>query len=462
MLSSPIIDLAIGLTFVFGVTAAIASLVTELIARLIGLRGAYLLSGLRELVDGGGTETNLANMADDYDTMQNLIRNSPKPDAKPTGARPSEAESAAAPPSDTEPPHPSVTSALLGGPILGNQGVAGQLDSRSLELYPSREKGRLPKMQPAPKAKAQSGQQAGAGPDKKAQGLWSKVKSLPSYIGLWRQLRSLPSYISARSFGEAVIDLVVPDANGHTTMDEIQAQVDALPDWMSPLKPSLQGLVKAAGDDVSRFRTSLEKWYDDHMDRVSGWYKRHVAVITLVAGAIIVVLLNLNALSIGRTLYTENAVSTAVSTVAAKATSCAGENQQDCLANLEGQLSAVAAAGLPVGWGTVRACTQKGVVCGWWQRRGILSPYGGDGSQAAQVLLVLLGFLIMIFALLPGAQFWFGLLTRLNTLRATGPPPASAASNPVSLAVVPPAVTAAPSPPEQTPLAEQTPSPEQG
>ena len=79
-------------------------------------------------------------------------------------------------------------------------------------------------------------------------------------------------------------------------------------------------------------------------------------------------------------------------------------------------------------------------MCGWWERRGILSPFGGDGSQAAQVLLVLLGFLIMIFALVPGAQFWFGLLTKLNTLRTTGPPPAPAASNPVTLTVVPPPV----------------------
>jgi hypothetical protein len=40
-------------------------------------------------------------------------------------------------------------------------------------------------------------------------------------------------------------------------------------------------------------------------------------------------------------------------------------------------------------------------------------------------VLVLLGFLIMIIALVPGAQFWFGLLSKLGTLRATGPKPAA-------------------------------------
>ena len=421
MLSSPIIDLAIGLTFVFGVTAALASFVTESIARLIGLRGAYLLSGLRELVDGGTSPTILTDVATDYETTRQLMQAGPKPspgqpsNAKPSPGQPSDAKPSPGQPSDTKPP--SITSALLGGPILGNQGVAGQLSSRSLELGKTKGTGSLPKMKAVRETKEPSDPKPGR---------------------LWSQRRSLPSYISARSFADAVMDLVVPNPQGRTTMDAIDNSLRALP-AATPFRQSLEALVENADGDVTRFRASVEQWYDDHMDRVSGWYKRRVAIITLVFGAIVVILLNLNALTIGRTLYTENAVSAAVSNVAAKTTSCSSADQ-GCLANLDSELSAAAASGLPVGWGTVRACAQKGVVCGWWERRGILSPFGGDGSQAAQVLLVLLGFLIMIFALVPGAQFWFGLLTKLNTLRTTGPPPAPAASNPVTLTVVPPPV----------------------
>ena len=388
VLSSPVIDLAIGLTFVFGVTAALASLLTELIARAIGLRGAYLLSGLRELLDGG-QKTDLNNAETDYGKMKQVMLGATIPPHEP--------------PDEQRPS--SITGALLGGPILSNQGIAGQFSSRKLTLEKTTGTGRLPKITADRTPDPESGQKPG---------------------GLRSQLRSLPSYISARSFGEAVIDLVVPDAAGQTTMGAIQDKVDALPDSISPLKPSLQALVKEAGGDISRFRTSLEKWYDDHMDRVSGWYKRYVAVITLVVGAIVVVLLNLNGLTIGRTLYTENAVSTAVSAVAAKATNCSSENNQDCLANLEGQLSAAAAAGLPIGWGTVRDCTVPKANCNWWEKRGITSRHG---NSVAQVLLVLLGFLIMIISIVPGAQFWFGLLTKLNTLRATGPKPATTAGS---------------------------------
>ena len=373
MLSSPIIDLAIGLTFVFGVTAALASLVTELISRLTGLRGAYLLSGLRELVDGGNSPTDLTNVNDAYTAMHDLVLHGP------------------APAGDPAPAAPSATAALLGGPILGNQGVVGQLSSRKLTLGQTTKTGRLPKMTPDLAAGRK-----------------------------WRQLRSLPSYISARSFADAVVDLMVPDPHGQTGMNVIEQGIGNLPDPM-PFKASLQALVKNANGDVGRFRTSVEKWYDDHMDRVSGWYKRRVGTITLAFGAVIVVLLNLNVITIGRTLYTESAVSAAISTVAGK-TSCSGEKSQDCLDSLEGQISAAAAAGLPVGWGTVRDCTEPKAYCGWWEQRGLWSRHGGSGWQ---LVLVLVGFLVMIFSVLPGAQFWFGLLSKLNALRATGPKPAA-------------------------------------
>ena len=249
----------------------------------------------------------------------------------------------------------------------------------------------------------------------------SKKPRLPSYVSrdVRGELRKLPSYISSKSFGEAIVDLLVPDAKGRTTMTAIQTGISNLPAGV-PLKASLVALAKSANNDTSRFRTSVEQWYDDHMDRVSGWYKRHVAKITLVVGGVLIVLLNLNALTIGRTLYTENTVSAAISSVAAKGSECAGPKQQDCLANLVGQLSAAATAGLPIGWGTVRGCLPTNAKCDWWEKRGLL----GQHDSGWQLVLVLAGFLLMIISLVPGAQFWFGLLSKIGSLRDTGPKPA--------------------------------------
>jgi hypothetical protein len=420
MLGSGIIDIAIGLAFVFGVTAALSSVFTELIARFLGLRGAYLLSGLRELLDGTGGQTPgtggqtaLKDAVKNYEAMKDLMQPPAraaaaraKPAAAPGAAAPAAAAHAAATPAataptataqeDTAPAGPatmSATGALLGSPILRSQGMTGEITSRDLTLQ-SGKAGRLPQMT------ADTGK-------------WSQ----------WRTRRSLPAYISAESISEAVIDLLVPNSAGDTTMTEIQKGIKALPDWMPTFKESLQALANNAGKDIDLFRTSVENWYDDHMARVSGWYKRHVAKITIVIGAILVLLLNINTLTIGRTLYSNSVVRTAVSTVAAKTTSCpADESKQTCLADLQVQLAAAAQAGLPIGWGAVADCAAPDTPCNWLDQRGIFRRQGGSPWQA---VLVLIGFLITIIALTPGARFWFDLLGRLGSLRSTGPKPAS-------------------------------------
>jgi hypothetical protein len=410
MPSSAIVDLAIGLIFVFGVTAALASVLTELVSRFIGLRGAYLLTGLRELVDGHGVSTDLGKAQDDYQAMRDLVKNGP---AALAGK-----------------PVPSVTGALLGSPILSSQGMVGQIQNRSLTIEPAK-RGSLHKMT-ADRQKRTAHQQKGTADQQN--GTASQQKG-----GVWRQRRSLPAYFSAESFAEAVIDLVAPDTAGKTTPDAagkttpdaagetvmatIQRNVDRLPE---PFKSSLQALARNADDDVSRFRTSVERWYDDHMSRVSGWYKRHVGIITLILGAILIVLLNINVLTIGRTLYSQNAVSTAVSQVAAKGTNCPpSKTTQECLSKLQAQLSAAATAGLPIGWGTVRDCQPPRAGCNWMDQRGLFSRHGGSFWQ---FVLVLVGFLLMVIAIVPGAQFWFGLLSKIGSIKSTGPKPAGAGS----------------------------------
>jgi hypothetical protein len=399
MPSSGTVDLAIGLVFVFGVTAALSSAVTELIARFLGLRGAYLLSGLRELVDSGDQVLDLTRVKTDYTDMRAMIQNRMQPpevaqtDETSPGASTAQSQAPQAS-SATQAQAPPATAALLGGPILGSQGMAGQISDRNLVLSPT--KPNHPAKLTAPAAHRNP---------------W----------GMWRDRRSLPSYIPARSFSDAVIDLVVPDTADQTTMPTIHRSVNALPDvW--PLKPSLLALLKDAGDDVVRFRAAVEHWYEDHMDRVSGWYKRYVAKITLAAAAVLVVLFNVNTLTIGRTLYSDSTVNSAVSTVAANATDAGAcsRNEQACLSDLQARLSAASTAGLPVGWGTVRDCVPPDTRCNWLDERGVFSRHGSSGWQ---LVLVLAGFLISMIAMVPGAQFWFGLLTKVGSFRSTGPRP---------------------------------------
>src|SRR5689334_4493247 len=123
MLGSGIINVAIGLAFIFGVTAALSSVFTEMIARFLGLRGAYLLRGLRELLDSDAMETDLTKAEGDYTAWQEIMKgNSAKAVAADgTGAAAGEtttAQTAAGDATDAEnlAKVPSATGALLGSP----------------------------------------------------------------------------------------------------------------------------------------------------------------------------------------------------------------------------------------------------------------------------------------------------------------------------------------------------------
>ena len=112
-----------------------------------------------------------------------------------------------------------------------------------------------------------------------------------------------------------------------------------------------------------------------------------------------------------------------LSAVAAKSATCPTDTQQQtCLNTLNGQLADATSAGLPLLWGTVADCTNPQTSCNWWDERGLTDPHGGS---AGRLLLVLIGFALTITALVPGARFWFDLLSRLGSLRSSGPKPAT-------------------------------------
>lgn len=359
-MDSLVLETVIGLMFVFAAFSSVVSVLTEMISRFLGLRGEYLLRGLRTLLDGGG------RFALPWRDILRSTTRKPAPQAD-------------------EPADPMVTKLLT-----------------TRLLSPFADKGTMPK---------DAGNATLSNPHR----------------------RSLPSYISARSFTQALIGLLVPDANGTTTMTEIIEKLDDNKDLPEDLRGALKQLATQADGDITKFRLGVEHWYDDQMDRVSGWYQRHVRWISLAIGAVLVLAFNLNAVTIARTLYTDEALRGALVSEAADAAACGTKEPAACLADLRAQVTTLQASGLPVGWGTVPACVataQKPAPCGWFQSRGLLDPDPKDGFWLGTwfVLVFLAGWALMVLVLLPGARFWFDALSRLGSLRASGPKPDRAAA----------------------------------
>ena len=454
-MDAPVLEVAIGMVFTFAVVAALSAVLSELIARFLGLRARFLLLGLRELLDGKDDVTVALAQAEttfnqfrslavpptawarwakdaakqaphiaDWQAWKATATRQAKPLAPATSAEKltawADAASAAAvheqvkhaPDWDTwaeaqadagrhlttsggQPA--SATGAVMGASIMRTQGMPGSIKTRTVTIEPKK----------------------------------SGAQLSPIDVGGWKAwlgrnpLRQLPSYIPARTFSAAVFDLIIPDADHKTTLTQIRANVAQIEQFPALTEP-LQSLLKQSEDSVEKFREAVEAWYDNHMDRVSGWYKRHIAKWSLAVGVILVLALNVNSIGIATTLFSDQQMRTAVAAIATDATHCDekdGVALTECLDSYRQQLLDAQKAGLPIGWKVVTPCQAEDANCDIFARYGLVTPTEGwFGSW--QPVLALLGWLITVVALVPGARFWFDLLAKMGSLRTTGPKPA--------------------------------------
>lgn len=236
----------------------------------------------------------------------------------------------------------------------------------------------------------------------------------PTALTKWWRKPPYPSYLPSRTFVATLTDLAA-SSEELTTLDEQEAAAVAarlekaaaglerslasIPN--TKLSEALLALYRSTGRDAARFQHAAEQWFDDSMERVSGWYKRRVQLILVGIAAVVVLLLNADTLAAGRVLWRDDAVRAAV---VKKAEAAADGELTDVDLQTE-----VRKLDLPLGWEL---------------------SFGDAPSQlpndALAWLAKLLGLLLTVGAVLLGAPFWFDILSKFVRVRATGaPPPAS-------------------------------------
>jgi hypothetical protein len=231
----------------------------------------------------------------------------------------------------------------------------------------------------------------------------------------WWRRPPYPSYLPSRAFVAALADLAQEAEEGLSKADEREAEaararmakaaaglehsLAAIPN--AKLSEALLALYRSAGKDAAAFQHAVEQWFDDSMERVSGWYRRRIQVILAVIATVLVVLLNADTLASARVLWRDDAVRAAV---VQKAEAAA----EGTLTEVEVD-SALKQLDLPLGWNVSLgdAPTQlPDDVIAWFAK--------------------LLGLALTVAAVVLGAPFWFDLLGKVARIRATGaPPPAS-------------------------------------
>jgi hypothetical protein len=211
--------------------------------------------------------------------------------------------------------------------------------------------------------------------------------SHPLVSGMKGPGNSQPSYLPSRTFAAAVIDITTIQKQGTLAFADLDEGIRNLPE--GDVKKALLSLIQNANSNLSLAQRNIEQWYDDTMERASGWYKRSTQVITVSIAILLTVTTNADTVKISRTLwksptlraiYVDSAKNQGVSTTS-----------QDELDKLESVL----------GWSN-----QQFYDWHQWPQR-------------------LIGWILTIVAVSLGAPFWFDMLNKMMNIRSAGKKPES-------------------------------------
>ncbi len=401
MFGSVVLDVAIGLVFVYLLISLMVTAVTEIFAGLLKSRAKNLWQGVRNILDSGAASTWVDQLYS-HPLVASLCT-------------------------------PYKEKAAAGGPTKAPRHGPSYIPSRTfavslLEILREprraleRQIDRLPDSVPLPDFKQKLAE-------------WAKDKSWKDQVEAWAG--AIPATVSTDEAKAKLREIAAAD------LPEIIAGVPN-----AKLRGTLLALHDEAKGDVDELKKNIEIWFNNSMDRVSGWYKRKTQVFTFAVAAILVLFVNVDTVLLVHALSENQALREAIVKQAQAYEGTPGKPGSDATGQSgetsgEEQIAAgrkqfqelrsqVGALGLPIGWTTIpkKKAPEPGAVAGtaaedakhenadyrWFP--------GLDLSLWGQTLLFhLLGWIVSMFAVSLGAPFWFDILNKIITIRSSGRAP---------------------------------------
>jgi hypothetical protein len=234
-----------------------------------------------------------------------------------------------------------------------------------------------------------------------------------------RHKRHYPSYISDRTFAAVVTDLITANKSGPISFNDLEAGIASMPN--SDLKRTLQAVLSHSAQDLRSAQEAIEAWFNDAMDRVTGWYKRKIQVVTLLVALFLTLVANADSIHIGRRLWTDPVLRSAVveeaKTRAQKPRPSISVEYPDENDPTNPTVSRSESSTL-----SDQERTLLGQLLGW---RGSLKE-----NTAQDWFERVLGWILTVLAISLGAPFWFDLLNKFVNIRSNGKSPAEKPKNP--------------------------------
>jgi hypothetical protein len=216
---------------------------------------------------------------------------------------------------------------------------------------------------------------------------------------------------------------------------------------------------------LATMRLNAETWFNESMDRLSGWYKRKATILAFAIGLVLAAILNVDSIALSQHLWREPAVRKAL---AANATEFANENTEIPTLEIEdGEVDTAVEyfnaqfkdLNIPLGWDFTSVELEPGESCsliafgknrlgGFYAevpaaqlgenvengnlieanvrdqpRVSACQQISNFPSTAAGVFLKIMGIILSAIAAAQGSPFWFDILKKVVNIRGSGANP---------------------------------------
>ena len=195
---------------------------------------------------------------------------------------------------------------------------------------------------------------------------------------------------------------------------------------------------------LAAMRINTETWFNESMDRLSGWYKRKSTLLAFIIGLVLATILNVDSIGLAQHLWKEPAVREAL---VANATEFTNENTTLPTVPIEGNQVGSAVdyfnaqfqdLNLPLGWVYEPVAMEQNQACRFLPfGRNVLWGFKDNSTpnenrclvisnapvNATEWNLKVMGILFSAFAAAQGSPFWFDILKKVVNIRGSGKSP---------------------------------------
>lgn len=430
MFNNVVLDIFIGLVFIFLLYSLLASAINEFIAMLFAYRQRMLEMGIEQMLDGKNYSYYWWNkLANIFFWFYHKVQVKDK-----------------------------------SGPEIKEEGTILKVDRKDFfktcDINPQIEEVALPTIR---RSKL----------NKKAVLFAANITNHPLYRR--KSANSLlykkPAYLTSSAFSDILVDVLgnrKSDINSNPVlMNDIKAFVRNELENNPDLKSILNLYIEQANGDIQKFKLLIESWFDDTMNRVSGWYKRQALKVLFIIGFVLAISLNVSTIDIVHRLSVDKGLreamtqsasayvhqqnneshTVAVSKVTSDSTKGSPDSTKDSLdlavkkqlKQIQGLYDSTIAplnSIMGLGWDYTKADTN---INHWYFNIPYyFTPHGLKKyyfkvryvlNQTAEHPKSLFGFLITALAITMGAPFWFDLLNRFVNIRGGGNKPSEDSRN---------------------------------